>query len=39
MGRDLLNAANMALSARDLRYSVFCLLCIIAQIWLDMILL
>ena len=30
MGHNLLNAANMALCARDLRYSAFCLSCITA---------
>ena len=38
MGHNLLNAASMALCVRDLGYSVFCLACTIAQIWLDVIL-
>ena len=36
MGSNVLNAANMAMCVRDLRYSVFCLLCITAQICLTM---
>ena len=38
MGCNLLNRTNMVLCVKDLRYSAFCLSCITAQIWLDMML-
>ena len=37
MGFNLLNGAHMILCVWDLPFSAFCLLCITAQIWLDMI--
>ena len=38
MGHNLISAANMAMCAKGLQYSVFFLLHIKTQIWLDMIL-